>query len=143
MPANVALDTNILVYASRIGKSEADLAKSRRTDEFILEYSADRANIFVAAQALIELHDVLCRKGGYSKEAAALEIDGWQQGLAVIPTSATVLSAAIELSTHHQLRIFDAVILSAAAEAGCDRLLTEDLHTGFVWRGVEVVNPFD
>ena len=62
--------------------------------------------------------------------------------MVVAPTTETVLDAALALSSAHRLRIFDAVILAAAAEAGCHQLLTEDMHNGFVWRGVEVVNPF-
>jgi predicted nucleic acid-binding protein len=52
-----------------------------------------------------------------------------------------MLSAA-DLATDHQLSIWDSVILSAAAEAGCRLLLSEDLHDGFTWKGVTVTNPF-
>jgi predicted nucleic acid-binding protein len=34
------------------------------------------------------------------------------------------------------------MIVVAAAEAGVELLLTEDLHDGFMWRGVTVTNPF-
>ena len=50
--------------------------------------------------------------------------------------------AAADLATDHQLGIWDAVILSAASQAGCRLLLSEDLHEGFTWAGVTVVNPF-
>ncbi len=36
----------------------------------------------------------------------------------------------------------DALILNAAAEAGCELLLSEDMASGFAWRGTVVVNPF-
>jgi predicted nucleic acid-binding protein len=32
--------------------------------------------------------------------------------------------------------------LSAASQAGCRLLLSEDLQEGFTWAGVTVVNPF-
>ena len=50
--------------------------------------------------------------------------------------------AAADLATDHQLGIWDAVILSAASQAGCRLLLSEDLQEGFTWGGVTVVNPF-
>jgi predicted nucleic acid-binding protein len=50
--------------------------------------------------------------------------------------------AAADLATDHQLGIWDAVILSAASQAGCRLLLSEDLEEGFTWAGVTVVNPF-
>ena len=48
----------------------------------------------------------------------------------------------MDLAVHHVLSIWDAVILSAAAAAGCRLLLSEDLQDGFTWNGVTVVNPF-
>jgi len=33
-------------------------------------------------------------------------------------------------------------MLSAAAEAGCSLLLSEDMHQGLTWNGVTIVNPF-
>lgn len=98
--------------------------------------------MFVPAQTLLELHDVLVRKRGVHRREAIAKIASWQSLMTVIPTSASVLVNAVQLSSDHDLRIFDAIILAAAAEAGCDQLLTEDMHAGFVWRGVEVVNPF-
>lgn len=50
---------------------------------------------------------------------------------------------AADLATDHTLRIWDAVVLAASAEAGCRLLLSEDhLQEGFTWRGVTVTNPF-
>jgi predicted nucleic acid-binding protein len=36
----------------------------------------------------------------------------------------------------------DAVVLSAAANAGCRLLRSEDLQEGFTWEGVTATNPF-
>ena len=49
---------------------------------------------------------------------------------------------AADLATDHRLGTWDAVILSAASQAGCRLLLSEDLQEGFTWAGVTVVNPF-
>ena len=37
---------------------------------------------------------------------------------------------------------YDALIVTAAIESGCDTLLTEDLQHGRVIQGVRIVNPF-
>lgn len=50
--------------------------------------------------------------------------------------------AAADLAANHRLGIWDAVVLSAAAAAGCRLLLSEDLQGGFTWNGVTVTNPF-
>jgi len=34
------------------------------------------------------------------------------------------------------------VILAAASHADCQILLSEEMHDGFTWGGVTVVNPF-
>ena len=48
----------------------------------------------------------------------------------------------MELATSHQLSLWDAIMLAAAAQAGCRLLLSEDMQDGFTWRGVTVRNPF-
>ena len=60
----------------------------------------------------------------------------------VVPTTSTTVAAALELVATHRLQFWDAAILAAAAEAECQLLLSEDMHDGFVWRGVTVANPF-
>jgi predicted nucleic acid-binding protein len=47
----------------------------------------------------------------------------------------------MDLCVAHQLTSWDALVLNVAAEGGARLLLTEDLHHGFSWRGVRVVNP--
>ncbi len=42
----------------------------------------------------------------------------------------------------HQLSIFDAAIVRAAARAGCEELLGEDFSDGQVFGSVRVRNPF-
>ena len=48
----------------------------------------------------------------------------------------------MDIAADHRLQIWDALILSVAAENGSRLLLSEDLQDGFTWHGVTVVNPF-
>jgi predicted nucleic acid-binding protein len=50
--------------------------------------------------------------------------------------------AALELAEQHGLNIWDAIILSVSASAGCRLLLSEDMQHGFEWRGVTIINSF-
>jgi predicted nucleic acid-binding protein len=52
------------------------------------------------------------------------------------------LRTAADLATDHGFSIWDAIILSVAAQGSCRLLLSEDLQDGFTWAGVTVVNPF-
>jgi predicted nucleic acid-binding protein len=50
--------------------------------------------------------------------------------------------SAVDTATRYQLALWDALIVEAAARAGCERLLTEDLNHGQEIRGVRIENPF-
>lgn len=129
-----ALDTNILVYAEGVNDAE----KKRKAWD-LLEKLPDDAVIPV--QALGELFQVLVRKAGRSPADARLAVSRWSYAFPLVETSASILLAAADLATR-QISLWDAVILSAAAEAGCSVLLSEDMQEGFVWRDVMIVNPF-
>ena len=60
---------------------------------------------------------------------------GWQR------SRPAVNPAAGDLVVPLQLANWDALVLNVSAEGGARLLLTEDLHHGFSWRGVRVVNP--
>ncbi len=132
----VALDTNILVYVEGINGFEP-----KETAAGLIR-KLPGSDTFIPVQVLGELFLVLLRKAGWSPAQARTAVLSWHDTFPVIETSSTILLAGIELSVAHKLRIWDAVILAAAAEAECRLLLSEDLQDGFAWRGVTVVNPF-
>jgi predicted nucleic acid-binding protein len=51
-------------------------------------------------------------------------------------------SRAVVLARDHNLAFYDALIVAAAIEAGCDTLFSEDLQHGRRFDGLVVVNPF-
>ena len=69
----------------------------------------------------------------------------WQRGLPARLVVASVyiftFAAALDLVIEHRLQFWDALIVNAAAEAGCTLLLSEDMQDGFMIRGVTIVNP--
>lgn len=132
----LALDTNVLAYAE--GVNGGAMQKAALS---IVEKLPEESTL-LPVQVLGELFQVLVRKAGRPPHRARSAILSWRDAFALIETSPTVLLAAIELAISHQIGIWDAVILSAASEAGCRLLLSEDLQNGFVWNGVTVVNPF-
>jgi predicted nucleic acid-binding protein len=132
----VALDTNILVYAEGLnGRPMRDAALQ------LLERLPEESTL-VPIQALAELLYVLVRKAGRSRASARQAVLGWGDTYPLIETSPSVLVTAMDLAVDHKLGIWDAVILSAAADARCRLLLSEDLQDGFTWSGVTVTNPF-
>ena len=132
----VALDTNVLAYAE--GTNGA-LMKEKALD---LIQRLPAASVLLPVQTLGELFNVLVRKARRPAADARAAILGWCDAYALIDTSPDVILSAADLATDHNLGIWDAVVLSASADAGCRLLLSEDLQEGFTWRGVTVTNPF-
>jgi len=96
----------------------------------------------IPVQVLGELFNVLVRKAGKSRADAREALLSWRDAFPVIETSPEIMLTAVDLATDHRFGIWDAVILSAASQASCRLLLSEDLQEGFTWGGVTVVNPF-
>lgn len=132
----VALDTNILAYAEGVNGPD----KKRAALDLVQNLPEEAA--LLPVQALGELFHLLVRKAGRTPAKARTAILGWRDAFSLIDTSPEVLFAAVDLATDHKLSIWDAVILSATAEAGCRLLLSEDFQEGFTWNGVTVTNPF-
>ena len=131
----VFLDTNILAYDLDAGSPHkqrlAREALSRPDHEFV-----------ISTQVLMELYVVLTRKLRPAlPEAAAAEVVTSLCRLPVVGTDAELVQRAIALSVRHQLSVWDALIVTAAREAGCEELWTEDLATGAELRGVRIRNP--
>jgi predicted nucleic acid-binding protein len=132
----LALDTNILVYAEGVN------GEPRQQISLDLISRLPLGSTFIPVQVLGELFRVLVGKAHVSPKAAQARLANWQASFPLIETSPSVLSSAIDLAVQHKLGIWDAVILSAADEAQCRLLLSEDLQDGFTWRGLTVANPF-
>ncbi|MDQ2080091.1 PIN domain-containing protein [Xanthobacteraceae bacterium Astr-EGSB] len=132
----VALDTNVLAYAEGVNGAE------RRGPALGLVQRLPQEATVIPVQVLGELFNVLVRKAGRSRSDARGALLSWRDTFPVIETSPEIMLTAADLATDHQFGIWDAVILSAASQAGCRLLLSEDLQEGFTWGGVTVVNPF-
>jgi predicted nucleic acid-binding protein len=132
----VALDTNVLAYAEGVN------GPSMKSMALDLLGKLPQTSVVLPVQTLGELFQVLVRKAGRPPVQARSTILGWRDAFALFETSPGAMLAATDLAVNHQLGIWDSVILSAAAEADCHLLLSEDMQDGFIWQGVTIVNPF-
>jgi predicted nucleic acid-binding protein len=131
------VDTNILVYAF----DNSEPAK-RQTAITTLTDLADE--IVVSTQVLTEFYWVTTRRLDPPLEhaTASAAVDRLAE-VPVVVTDAALVRRAITASDDHGVSLWDALIVEAAAAAGCDRVLTEDLNPGQLFGDIEVVNPFD
>jgi predicted nucleic acid-binding protein len=132
----VALDTNVLAYA------EGTNGVGMRDKALKLVQGLPPGSVVLPVQTLGELFNVLVRKAKRRPARARTAILTWRDAYPLVDTSASVMVNAADLASDHGLAIWDSVVVSAAAEAECRLLLSEDLQEGFTWRGVTVTNPF-
>ena len=133
----IALDTNVLVYAEGVnGEDRKEIAI-----RLLKDIGGDQ-EVVIPVQALAELFTVLTRKAQWPLAAARAAVLGWHDAYALAETSSSVLLDALELAAAHRFALWDAIMLAAAAQAGCRHLLSEDMQDGFTWRGVTIRNPF-
>ncbi len=129
------VDTNVLVYAF----DRRDERKRMRA----LELIQGGSRLVLSSQVLGEFYVTVTRKlATPMPEAEAAEVVERLCALPVVPVDARLAEAAIATSRARRLSYWDAMIVEAAAVAGCEVLLTEDLSHGTVLRGVRVENPF-
>lgn len=60
----------------------------------------------------------------------------------IVPLTAELHAAALTLARDHILAFYDALIVAAAIEAGCDTLWSEDMQHGQVIGRLTIRNPF-
>lgn len=138
--SRVAFDTNVIAYAAGVERSPDDAAKIE-TSRALLRRLGGRAALVAPVQVLGELYVVLTRSGA-SREEARDTVLRVAEAFSVAASSNSAFLSAVDLASLHKLQFWDALIVNAAAEAGCTLLLSEDMAAGFAWRGTVVVNPF-
>jgi predicted nucleic acid-binding protein len=132
----VALDTNILAYAEGVGDERPCRAALSLIGQLPVGLT------LLPAQALGELYRVLTGKAKRKPDDARAAILSWADSFNVVDSTWPAFQSAFDLSADHGLQVWDALMLSVAAENRCRLLLSEDLQNGFTWRGVTVVDPF-
>ena len=132
----VALDTNILAYAEGLGDEVRCSAALQLIEQL------RPASVLLPAQTLGELMRVLTGKAKRTPPAAREAVLGWADSFEVVDSNWSSFQAALDLVVDHKLQMWDALILAVAAENHCRLLVSEDVQSGFTWRGVTVVDPF-
>ena len=134
----VFVDTNILLYAHDAGAGE-----KRQCAADLLRQLLKSGDGVVSSQVLMEFFVNAMRKTSPPLASAdATRIVETYAPWVLAPTSAMTVLSALRLRQSHQLSPWDALIVAAALEANCERLLTEDLQHGQIIEGLEIVNPF-
>jgi predicted nucleic acid-binding protein len=124
-------DTNILVYTA------TSAAKKQQAAECL-----GRGGV-ASVQVLNEFVHVARRKLRHDWPQIELALGLFRESLEdVVPVTLDTHTGAILLAREHGLSFYDALIVAAAIDAGCDTLYSEDMQHGRAIGGLAIVNPF-
>ena len=128
----VFADTNIAVYA------ESDDGEKSKRARAIVEGSP-----VISTQVVNELIAALTGKYAFSRADAHEVASGLMDLCEVVPVDQGTVRQAMSIADRYRLSHWDALIVAAALEAGCDVLYTEDMQHEQVFDGrLTVKNPF-
>ncbi len=131
--SNVAIDTNIMLYAL----DEFDPEKQNIAINII----ADKP--FFCSQNLSEFTNVCLKRWKFPKATVAELIKTYLQQCSYCPVTELMLLNAVDIMAKYDLQLFDSMIVSAAIESGCSILYSEDMQSGQIIEGtLKIINPF-
>jgi len=126
------IDTNVLLYLI-----SADAAKASRVEPLLA------GRIIVSVQVLNEFANVARRKHALPWSALTEVLTDILYFAEVRPLTLETHLRGRAMAERYGFGIYDALIVAAAIEAGCDTLLSEDLQHGQVLeKTLTVRNPF-
>ena len=133
------LDTNIFVYSF----DQSAAVKARKAAQLIREALTTQKGI-ISYQVVQEFFNVALRRFSQPMQAADAEqyLSTVFRPLLGVHSSQALYVEALHLHAQSGLSWYDALIVSAAIQARCDLLFTEDLQHGQRFGSLQVRNPF-
>ncbi|MDR3471831.1 MAG: PIN domain-containing protein [Devosia sp.] len=126
------LDSNVLIYLA-----SGDAGKARRAEAVLA------AGGTVSVQVLNEIANIGRRKMGLDWSELGDFLGAIRALVTVVPLTVETHLRGLKLAERHALSLYDAMIVAAALEAGCNVLLSEDMHDGLVVEdSLRIANPF-
>lgn len=132
------LDTNIFVY-------QLDQSDPRKSEvaTAIIERGLDGSAV-TSFQVVQETLNVITGKLPIPEPVAEAHryLDDVLSLYWRVMPSPRLYGRAVTIQSRYGFHFYDSLIVAAALEAGCDRLLSEDFQDGQRIEGLTVVNPF-
>lgn len=131
------IDSNIIVYANDRNSG----AKQDRAIETVELLMRNQRGV-ISTQVLQEYAHVALNKLGQDSGIVIRQLKLLER-LVMSPITCRTTRRAVELLCAYGISFWDANIVAAAEQAGCDLVLSEDLNAGQLYAGLKVLNPFD
>jgi predicted nucleic acid-binding protein len=133
------LDTHVFVYLF-----DTEAAAKQARAKALVEQALHRHDACISYQVVQETLNVVTRKLAIPvtpQDAPALISKVLMPLCRVLPSEALYLDA-MQLRVRWQFSFYDALVVAAALQAGCTRLLSEDLQHGQQVGTLRIENPF-
>jgi predicted nucleic acid-binding protein len=132
MSVSQFFDTNILIYSISETDARADVAEDLLA-----------AGGHISVQVLNEFAEVARRKLKMSWAEISVSLISIRSLCEpATPLTVTIHEAAVKIAAKYGYNIYDALILAAALDAGCDTLYSEDMQDGQKMGPMTIRNPF-
>ena len=133
------LDTNVLIYTVDAAHPEKrDAAKAIVADAIAAQTAVISFQIVQETlQVITRKFRVVLKEADAAGFLADVLVPLWK-----VQPSPALYEKALELQARQKLSFYDSLVVAAALEAGCRRLLTEDLQHGQRIEGLRIENPF-
>jgi predicted nucleic acid-binding protein len=139
MSGRAFLDTNIFVYANDRNEPRKQNVALRLIRGATIENTG-----VISYQVIQEFFNVVLVKAPRKMhhEDAKLFLETVFRRLRAVPSSLALISDAIQIQERYRLSWYDSLIVSAAQQANCNVLYTEDLQHGQQFGAVTIQDPF-
>ena len=139
MSAEVFIDTNVLVY-----QVDARDPQKQAIAERIVRQALLTGDGCISFQVVQEWLNTVTRKAAIplGLPQAQAFLDTVLAPLCAVSSSVGLYRRALDLQQRWQFSFYDSLIVAAALEAGCTRLLSEDLQHGQRIESLVIENPF-
>jgi predicted nucleic acid-binding protein len=125
------IDSNVVLYLLSADATKADRAQT------LLE-----AGAVISVQVLNEVTSVCLRKLKMPWPEVDALLLAVKAACEVLPLTVASHELATEVAKRYQLSFYDANIVASALLSGTPLLLSEDMHSGLLIKGLVIHNPF-
>jgi len=130
------IDTNILIYSL----DKFDKSKRKKARALLKDITRNDSGV-ISTQVLQEFY-VAATKKLNADPLMIKEIISSFEKFEVVQITVEMIKDSIDASLLNKISFWDALIVISAEIAKCTMLVTEDLSSGQIIKGVKIINPF-
>ena len=117
-------------------------ARKQAVAERVIEQGLSDGTAFISHQVIQETLNVVSRHPNLARTDLPRLLDAILLPLWRIAPSPDLFRRSVEIQERYRYSFYDSLIVAAALEAKCDRILSEDLQHGQRIESLVIENPF-